>query len=135
MTVETSHRLALIIRVPSKRWLILLVCWKSFGIALAFKSSMFDIFTTHADGSPQFVVSVKLLMQAQEMACQLSYVVPGEYFGYFERTQDAVASVSRLEGRRLDKPEQRMPFTCVLSAGKSKKNSDDWRLRDERSSK
>jgi len=111
------------------------VCWKSFGIALAFKSSMFDIFTTHADGSPQFVVSVKLLMQAQEMACQLSYVVPGEYFGYFERTQDAVASVSRLEGRRLDKPEQRMPFTCVLSAGKSKKNSDDWRLRDERSSK
>ena len=63
---------------------------------------MFDIFTTHANGGPQLVVSVSWLTQAQEMACQLSCLVPGEYFGYFERTEDAVEPASRLEGRRVD---------------------------------
>lgn len=50
---------------------------------------MFDIFTTHADGSPQFVISVGYLGQAQEIARELSRLVPGECFGYFERTEEA----------------------------------------------
>ena len=70
---------------------------------------MFDVFTTHADGSPEFVVSVSSLTQAQEMACQLSCLVPGEYYGYFERTEDAVEPVSRLEGRTEDMPNNGCP--------------------------
>lgn len=49
---------------------------------------MFDIFTTDADGSTQVVVSVRYLTQAQEMACQLSCLFRGEYFGYFERIEN-----------------------------------------------
>jgi hypothetical protein len=70
---------------------------------------MFDVFTTHADGSPELVVSVSRLTQAQEMACQLSCLVPGEYYGYFERTEDAVEPVSKLEGRRGDMPNNGCP--------------------------
>ena len=65
---------------------------------------MFDIFTTDAGCGPRLVVSVSCLTQAQEMACQLSRLVPGEYFGYFERTEDAVELVSRLEAQRVDMP-------------------------------
>ncbi len=59
---------------------------------------MFDIFTSHADGRTQFVISVGRLSQAQEIARQLSYLVPGEYFFFFERIDD-VDHVAR-NGRR-----------------------------------
>jgi hypothetical protein len=72
---------------------------------------MFDIFTTHADGSLQHLMSVRCLTQAQEMACQLSCLVPGEYFGYFERTEDAIEPVSRLEGRIVDLPHTRYLYS------------------------
>ena len=45
---------------------------------------MFNIFTSNADGSTQFV-SVGRLSQAQQIARELSHLVPGEYFGFFER--------------------------------------------------
>ena len=70
---------------------------------------MFDVFTTHADGSPEFVVSVSRLTQAQEICCQLSCLAPGEYYGYFERTEAAVEPVSKLEGRREDIPNNGCP--------------------------
>jgi hypothetical protein len=63
--------------------------------------SMFDIFTTHADGSLHLVESVGCLTKAQEMARRLSCLFPGEYFVYFERTEDASP---RVEGRRVDAP-------------------------------
>jgi hypothetical protein len=67
--------------------------------------SMFDIFTTHADGSLHLVESVGCLRKAQDLARRLSCLFPGESFGYFERTEDASASASRLEGRRTDWPD------------------------------
>ncbi len=60
---------------------------------------MFDIFTTHADGSPQLVESVNCLTQAQEMASRLSCLFPGEYFAYFERTGESTELFSYLEGQ------------------------------------
>jgi hypothetical protein len=60
--------------------------WAVFGTAFAYKSCMFDIFTTKADGSPEFLISVSYLVQAQEIARGLSRIVPG---GYFERVYDA----------------------------------------------
>jgi hypothetical protein len=72
---------------------------RSFGIALAFKETVFDIFTTGADGCPQLMVSVGCLTKAQEMARQLSCLAPRESFGYFERTGDTVEPVSRLAGQ------------------------------------
>ena len=68
---------------------------------------MFDIFTTHADGRSQLVISVKCLTQAREMACQLSCLVPGASFGYFEQTEDTIEPVSTSEGRRVDGPNNR----------------------------
>ena len=65
--------------------------------------SMFDIFTTHADGSLQLVESVNCLGKAQELANRLSCLFPGEYFGYFERTEDQSHPVSRREGGRSER--------------------------------
>lgn len=79
--------------------LLLSLHWRSLGIALAFRRTVFDIFTTGADGCPQLMVSVGCLTKAQEMARQLSFLAPGEYFGYFERTGDTVEPVSRLVGQ------------------------------------
>jgi hypothetical protein len=62
---------------------------------------MFDIFTSNADGSTQFVISVFRLSQAQEIARQLSNLVPGEYFGFFERI-DEVDHVASWDGRRIN---------------------------------
>jgi hypothetical protein len=66
--------------------------------------AMFDIYTAHADGSLHLIESVSCLRKAQEMARRLSCLFPGEYFGYFERTEDAAQSAPRLEGRRMDAP-------------------------------
>jgi hypothetical protein len=78
---------------------------------------MFDIFMTHADGRPQHLASVRCLTQAQEMAFELSCLVPGEYFGYFERSEDGAGPFSPIGSRIVDMPN----------------NSGQWRLRDERS--
>ena len=60
---------------------------KLFGIPFAFNRVMFDMFMAHADGRPKHLMSVGYLIQAQEMARQLSSLIPGEYFGYFERSE------------------------------------------------
>jgi hypothetical protein len=49
---------------------------------------MFDIFATHQHGTTQLLVSVSCLTQAQDMACGLSRLIPGVYFGYFERVEN-----------------------------------------------
>jgi hypothetical protein len=59
---------------------------------------MFDVFMTHSDGRAQHLMSVRCLAQAQEMARELSCLVPGEYFGYFEHTEDDITFVSQSEG-------------------------------------
>lgn len=53
--------------------------------------SMFDIFTSRADGSLQLVESVGSLTKAQDLASRLSCLFPGEYFGCFERTGESLA--------------------------------------------
>lgn len=56
-----------------------------FGSGLTDNSSVFDIFTTAAGGRAHFVLSVGSSLEAQETAYRLSRLMPGEYFGYFER--------------------------------------------------
>ena len=77
---------------------------------------MFDIFMAHGDGSPQHLASVRCLTQAHEMARQLSDLIPGEYFGYFERNEDEADIFSTIGSRRVDMAD----------------NSGQWRHRDER---
>jgi hypothetical protein len=77
---------------------------------------MFDIFMAHEDGRPQHLASVRCLTQAQEMARQLSSLIPGEYFGYFERSEEGAGPFST-----IGSPIVAMP-----------NNSGQWRLRDER---
>jgi hypothetical protein len=60
---------------------------------------MFDIFTVRTDGIPQHLISIRCLTQAQEMACQLSLLAPGEYFGYFKRTEVVIEPASELDGQ------------------------------------
>lgn len=62
---------------------------------------MFDIYTIHADGSPQLVESVRQLTQAQDMASRLSCLFPGKYFAYFERTDDSIELLSNLEAFKI----------------------------------
>jgi hypothetical protein len=50
------------------------------------------------------------------MARQLSNLIPGEYFGYFERNEDEADLFSTIGSRRVDMPN----------------NSGQWRRRDER---
>jgi hypothetical protein len=78
---------------------------------------MFDIFMAGADGRTQHLESVSCLTQAQEMARQLSNLMPGEYFGYFERSEDRADLFSTIGGRMVAMPS----------------NSGQWRSRDERS--
>ncbi len=66
--------------------------------------SMFDIFTTAADGSLHFVESVSCLRKAEDLARRLSSLFPGEYFGCFERSEEAAWPVPRAEGRKCDLP-------------------------------
>jgi hypothetical protein len=89
---------------------------KLFGIPVAFNWVMFDIFMAHADGRAEHLMSVGYLTQAQEMARQLSYLTPGEYFGYFERSERGADPFSTIGSRIVDMPN----------------NSGQWRLRDER---
>jgi hypothetical protein len=77
---------------------------------------MFDIFMADADGSPQHLESVRCLSQAQEMAFQLSTLIPGKHFGYFERSEDEAELLWTMGSRAVDMPN----------------NSDLWRRRDER---
>ena len=77
---------------------------------------MFDVFMAHADGRPEHLMSVGYLTQAQEMARQLSCLAPGEYFGYFERSEPGADAFSTIGSRIVDMPN----------------NSGHWRLRDER---
>jgi len=66
---------------------------------------MFDIFTTHADGSLHLLESLGCLKDAEDLARRLSCLFPGEHFGCFERSENAAAQpASKLEGRRLDIP-------------------------------
>jgi hypothetical protein len=78
---------------------------------------MFDIFMAHGDGRPQRLASVRCLAQANEMARQLSNLIPGEYFGYFERSEDEADLFSTIGSRIVDMPN----------------NPGQWRLCDERS--
>jgi hypothetical protein len=66
--------------------------------------SMFDIFTTAADGSLHLVESVSCLRKAEDLARRLSSLFPGEYFGCFERSEEAPQPVPRAEGRKSDLP-------------------------------
>jgi hypothetical protein len=59
-----------------------------FGSGLTDNSSVFDIFTTAAGGRAHFVLSVGSSFEAQETAYRLSRLMPGEYFGYFERIDE-----------------------------------------------
>jgi hypothetical protein len=76
---------------------------------------MFDIFMADADGRPQYLESVRCLTQAQEMAFQLSRLIPGAYFGCFERSEDEADLFSMIGRRMADMPD----------------NSGQWRRRDE----
>jgi len=58
---------------------------------------MFDIFTTREDGSPWLVESVDCAKKAEDLARRLSCLFPGEYFGCFERAENAAQGVSRSE--------------------------------------
>ena len=73
--------------------------------------AMFDIFTTQADGSLHFIESVSCAKKAQEMARRLSCLFPGEFFAYFERTEDVVPA-PKLESRIT-----RSPNLAVSSLG------------------
>jgi hypothetical protein len=78
---------------------------------------MFDIFMADADGTAQHLESVRCLSQAQEMAFQLSTLIPGKHFGYFERSEDEADLFSMIGGRIiLDMPPN---------------NSGQWTRRDE----
>ena len=71
-----------------------------FGSGLTNNSSVFDIFTTAADGRAQFVLSVGSSFEAQETAYRLSSLMPGEYFGYFEKINEDDSTFGRFEARR-----------------------------------
>jgi len=77
---------------------------------------MFDIFMADADGRPRHLESVRCLTQAQEMASQLSCLVPGKYFAYFKRSEDGADLSSTVGTRIVDMSN----------------DSGQWRLRDER---
>jgi hypothetical protein len=76
---------------------------------------MFDIFMAQADGRPQHLASVRCLTQAQEIARQLSSLIPGGYFGYFECSEDGADLFSTIGSRIVNMPN----------------NSGQRRLRDE----
>jgi hypothetical protein len=71
-----------------------------FGSGLAHNSSVFDIFTTAAGGRAHFVLSVGSSFEAQEAAYRLSRLMPGEYFGYFERINEDDSIFGRSETRQ-----------------------------------
>ena len=48
---------------------------------------MFDIFTTHPDGTAQLILSVSCLAQARQVACELTQLTAGGCFGYFEHIE------------------------------------------------
>ena len=76
---------------------------------------MFDIFTIQTDGGTQLVVSVSCLAQAQDVARGLSCLVPGEYFGYFERIEN-VKPVATPEGGTVETPNNSMSLSvCCRS--------------------
>lgn len=77
--------------------------------------SMFDVFTTNADGAPQLVESVSCSEQAQELAHRLSCLFPGAYFGWFERNEDASQQKSRLEDGRVDASQPRVSSGAFLA--------------------
>jgi hypothetical protein len=76
--------------------------------------SMFDIFTTAADGSLHLVESVSCLRKAEDLARRLSRLFPGEYFGCFERTEEASQPAPRPEGRRSDPPNLSVSSVAFL---------------------
>jgi hypothetical protein len=49
--------------------------------------SMFDIYTTEADGTLMLVESVEGRTKAEDTALRLSVLFPGESFAYFERSE------------------------------------------------
>jgi hypothetical protein len=71
-----------------------------FGSGLTHKSSVFDIFTTAADGRADFVLYVGSSFEAQETASGLSRLMPGEYFGYFERIDEDDSTFERSGARQ-----------------------------------
>ena len=71
-----------------------------FGSGLTHNSSVFDIFTTAANGRAHFVLSVGSSFEAQETACRLSRLMPGEYFGHFERVNEDDSIFERSEARQ-----------------------------------
>ena len=70
-----------------------------FGSGLTNNSSVFDIFTTAADGRVDFVLSVGSSFEAQETVYQLSRLMPGEYFGHFERINEDDCIFERIRGQ------------------------------------
>jgi hypothetical protein len=65
---------------------------------------MFDIFTTHADGTVHFIESVNCVKKAEELARRLSCLFPGEYFAYFERSEFSGQLGPPWEGLRTPPP-------------------------------
>lgn len=71
-----------------------------FGGGLTNNSSVFDIFTADADGGADFVLSVGSSLEARETAYRLSRLMPGEYFGYFERINEDDSIFESSEARQ-----------------------------------
>jgi hypothetical protein len=65
---------------------------------------MFDIFTTHADGSLHLVESLSCVKKAEAMAQRLSCLFPGEYFGCFERAETPASPSAKFDVLRLNAP-------------------------------
>lgn len=70
------------------------------GGELKNNNSLFDIFTIDIEGRAQFVLSVTSSLKAQETARRLSRLMPGEFFGYFERINEEGIVFERLEARQ-----------------------------------
>jgi hypothetical protein len=63
-------------------------------------NSVFDVFTTDAGGEARLVLSVASSLKAAETACRLSRLMPGGYFGYFERINEAPSLSEIFEATR-----------------------------------
>jgi hypothetical protein len=74
---------------------------------------MFDIFTTDWDGSLHLVESVSCLSKAEDLASRLSCLFPGEYFGYFERNEEA--PLPKAGVRRMDLPSLGVSSAAFLA--------------------
>ena len=63
-------------------------------------NSVFDIFTIDAGGWARLVFSASSSFKAQETAYRLSRLMPGEYFGYFERMNEGDNVSERSEAQK-----------------------------------